>query len=155
MRANRSGLTMIEVLIALSILGVVVAVISTATLSSVRNNATSGGRTQATQVLNYLGRLVAGGDEVLFQKDGLTWDYGELGSHFRELATESGRADPALYRATVEVTSLATLHSVEMPMYTVSVCWIAPQDETCVVAQTIGPDVDTTEETPGPLPGIG
>lgn len=155
MNTNRVGLTLVEVLIALSILGVVVAVISTATLSSVRNNATSGGRTQATQVLNYLGRLVAGGDEILFQKEGLSWDYGELGGHFLELATESGRAEPALYRATVQVTSLATLHSVEMPMYTVHVCWMAPPGETCVTAQTIGPDVDTTEAVPGPLPGIG
>lgn len=154
-RSNR-GLTMVEVLIALSVLGIVVAVISTATLSSIRNNATAGGRTQATQVLNYLGRLVAGGDPVLFSSEELEWDYGELGGHFTELATEAGRADPALYRAAVDIVDTVTFGTVAMPLYRVNVCWAAPGGEACVTGDTIGPDVDMDEElAPGPLPGIG
>jgi len=149
------GLTMVEVLIALAILGIVVAVITTATLSSVRNTATAGGRTQATQVLNYLGRLVAGADDVLFQRESLSWDYGELGDHFQELAQEARRADPALYRAEVITGSNVTFGSVSMPLYTVTVCWMAPNGETCVTGETVGPEYDPVDPSPGPFPGIG
>lgn len=149
------GLTMVEVLIALAILGIVVAVITTATLSSVRNTATSGGRTQATQVLNYLGRLVAGGDDILFQNEALSWDYGQLAVHFQELSREAGRADPDLYRAEITIGSEVTFGNVSMPLYVVSVCWLAPGGESCVQAETVGPEYDPAEGSPGPLPGIG
>lgn len=149
------GLTMVEVLIALAILAIVVAVITTATLSSVRNTATTGGRTQATQVLNYLGRLVAGADDILFANESLAWDYGELSQHFSDLARETGRADPSLYRAAVEAVQTVTFESVSMPLYRVNVCWMAPAGETCVTAETIGPEHDPVEENLGPLPGIG
>lgn len=155
MKHDSRGLTLVEVLIAMTILGVVVAVLSTATVSSVRNTAASGGRTQATQVLNYMGRLVAGSDRVLFSREGLTWDYGELRPHFQELSAESGRANPDLYRVEVAITDTVTLASVAMPLYTIDVCWMAPGGESCVTAQTIGPEVDTTEEMPGTFPGIG
>lgn len=154
MKNRDAGLSLVEVIIAIAVVGIVVAVISTATLSSVRNNATSGGRTQATQVLNYLGRLVAGGDPVLAASE-LVWDYGELDSTFRELATEAGRADPDLYRAEVEVLANVALGAVSMPRYRVNVCWMASEGEACVTGETIGPELIPTEDSPGAFPGIG
>lgn len=145
---------MVEVLIALTILGVAVAVLTTATLSSVRNTATSGSRTQATQVLSYLGRLVAGGDDILFQSEDMEWQYGQLGEHFTELARETGRADPALYRAEIVTVQDVTFRSVTMPLYRVNVCWLTGGSESCVSAETIGPEHDPVEENLSPLPGI-
>lgn len=149
-----NGFTLVEVLVALAVVGIIVAIISTASVSSIRNNATSGGRTQATQVLNFLGRLVAVADDSVFSQESLEWDYGELGSHFTDLAAEAGRADPALYRATVTTTSEAELRSVSMPYYVVEVCWQAPAGEMCVSAGTVGPLHIRDEGDPGPLPGI-
>lgn len=151
---SNNGLSMVEVLIALAVVGIVVAVLTTATLSSVRNTATAGGRTQATQVLSYLGRLVAGGDNILFQNEELEWGYGELGGHFTELTREARRADPALYRAEVITVQDVIFHSVTMPLYRVSVCWMTSGSESCVTADTIGPEYDPVEENHEPLPGI-
>lgn len=152
---SNKGLSMVEVLIALAVVGIVVAVLTTATLSSVRNTATSGGRTQATQVLSYLGRLVAGGDDILFQNEELQWGYGELGGHFTELAREAGRADPDLYRAEITTDEEVTFRSVSMPLYQVSVCWMTSGTESCVTGETVGPEHDPVEENLAPLPGIG
>jgi len=153
-RRTGEGFTLVEVIVALSIVGIIVAVITTASVTSIRNNATSGGRTQATQVLNFLGRLVAVGDDALFSQETLEWDYGELGTHFTDLATEARRADPALYRAQVTAPAQAALGSVSMPYYRVQVCWQAPGGETCVTGDTVGPVHDPSEGNPGPLPGI-
>lgn len=156
MRGPSRGFTLVEVLVALAVVGIVVAIISTASVSSIRNNATSGGRTQATQVLNFLGRLVAVGDGAIFEQTDLVWNYGELGTQFTDLAAEVGRTDPALYRAQVSTSSAAELGTVSMPFYEVEVCWQAPtaSGESCVKGGTVGPVHDPGEDDPGPLPGI-
>ena len=154
-RIRTTGLSLVEVLIAIAILGIAVAILSTTTLSAVQNNNVSGSRTQATQVLNYLGRLVAGGDRIMFEHEDLEWGYGELGSAFSELSVEAGRADPALYRADVDNLGWIGLGDAEMLHFRVTVCWMASGNEHCVVGNTAGPEVVEEDATPAPLPGIG
>src|SRR5690606_34944777 len=62
---SRRGLTVVEVLVALVVLGIVTAAVMTTYVSSMRNNADSGRRTQSAQLLNALGRRVAGADSVV------------------------------------------------------------------------------------------
>lgn len=145
----RVGLTLVEVLVALTIVGVVVSVLTTATLSSVRQNATAGSRTQAVQVLSYLGRLVAAGDSSVLEGE-RAWDYGTLASEFRELAEA---ANPALYRAALEELGEVGIREARMVHYRVRVCWQAPNDEVCVTGDTAGPRPGASNES-GPLPGI-
>lgn len=152
---EQSGLTLVEVLIAIAILGIAVAMLSTTTLSSVQNNSISGSRTQATQVLNYLGRLVAGADPVLFQDADLSWAYGELGSHFTDLSQEASRADPALYRAWLDNLGWIGIGTAQMVHFRVNVCWMASGDEICVQGNTAGPEIIEDDPFPMPLPGIG
>lgn len=149
------GLTLVEVLIAIAILGVAVAMLSTATLTSVRNNSISGTRTQATQVLNYMGRLVAGADRVLFANESMEWGYGTLGTDFTELSVEAGRANPALYRAEIEDLGWIGLGTAQMIHYRVTVCWMQSADEMCVEGDTAGPENIEDDPSPAPLPGIG
>lgn len=150
-----AGMSLVEVLIAVAILGVVVAVLSTTTMTTVRTNSNSGGRTQATQVLNYLGRLVAGADEVLFANEELTWDYGTLPDHFVELQQEVGRADPRLYRAEVADIGETGLGTAVLQEYEVTVCWLTGGAESCVTGRTAGPAPVEDDEVMAPLPGIG
>lgn len=155
LKSRASGLSLVEVLIAIAILGIAVAILATTTLSSVQNNNVSGSRTQATQVLNYLGRLVAGGDRIMFEHEDLEWSYGALGSAFSELSVEAGRADPSLYRAEVEDLGWIGIGDAEMLHFRVTVCWMSSGNEHCVVGNTAGPEVVEEDATPAPLPGIG
>lgn len=155
-RTRSQGLTIIEVLVAITLLGIAAALISTSAVSSIRNNAAAGSRTQATQVLNYLGRLVAGADSVLFDHPDLAWDYGTLQSSFSELTTEVGRADPDLYRAWIDDLGWVGLGEAQMVHYRVHVCWTpANSTEVCLAGDTAGPESAEEDATPAPLPGIG
>lgn len=149
------GLTVVEVLVAIAILGIATAILATTSVSSIRNNAVSGSRTQATQVLNYLGRLVASADAVLFSNEDLAWDYGTLRDHFTELGEETGRADTNLYRASIEELGSVGIGSATMTHYRVNVCWQVVGEEHCIAGDTAGPEYIPGDPNPAPLPGIG
>jgi len=153
----RRGLTVVEVLVALVVLGIVTAAVMTTYISSMRNNADAGRRTQSAQLLNALGRRVAGADAVVLAQPGtpLEWAYGGLSSDFPELAGE-GIADPDLYRATITNAGAITLASAETVHYSIVVCTRATGDATerCVAGDTAGPPPGPEGETPATLPGI-
>lgn len=149
MRFRRSGLTVVEVLVALAIVGVVVAMLTTMTLSSVRHDANSGSRTQAVQVLSYLGRLASVSDPVLLDGD-REWGFGELRSTFTELRVEARNADPDLYRAEVEMLGQAGIGNGVVEMYRVTVCWRAIENESCVQGDTAGPVPSASSDDTAP-----
>lgn len=138
MKFRSNGLTVVEVLVALTIVGVVVAVLTTVTISSVRHDANSGSRTQAVQILSYLGRLASVSDPLLLGGDG-TWGFGELRDTFTELRREARNADPDLYRAEVESLGQVGIGSGVVELYRVTVCWRAIENENCVQGDTAGP----------------
>lgn len=151
MNSKKSGLTVVEVLVALVILAVAGAMLATTTVSSLRHDATSGGRTQAVQILNYLGRLASSSDVVLLSGE-REWDYGELQTTFTELSTEARRADPNRYRAFVDELGTVGLGISTANLYRVTVCWMASEDESCVEAVTAGlPIAIGTDPDPDPV----
>jgi len=154
---SRRGLTVVEVLVALVVLGIVTAAVMTTYVSSMRNNADSGRRTQSAQLLNALGRRVAGADSVVLAQPGtpIAWDYGELSNDFPELTGE-GISDPGNYRATVSNLGTITLASAETVHYQVEVCTRATGDaaERCLTGNTAGPPPGPVGSTPTTLPGI-
>jgi prepilin-type N-terminal cleavage/methylation domain-containing protein len=137
----KRGLTLIEVLVALLILGVAVAILSIALLGSVRQTDRFGARTQASDFLSYLGRQVTAGEVAAlpFANAPLAWDYGELAAAFPELAAE-GRADPARYRASIERIAPIAFAGAEAVQYRIAVCTTAASGEACVEGTTLGPD---------------
>ncbi len=149
------GLTLIETLVALVLLGVITGAVVTTYVSSIQQNFNSGQRTQSVQLLNFLGRRVAGGDELLLAGDSsLTWDYGELLTVFPELEGEVGLGQAANYRASVTNLGEISLADARMVQYEILVCARAQGDETCVEGRTAGPQPGDPSDGPGALPGI-
>jgi len=155
---NDRGLTLVEVVVALAILAIAMGALTGILIGSMRQNLSSGKRTQASQVLNHLGRLLAGGDPRLLAPAGepLAWDYGELAESFPELAGAGNLSQPELYRARVEnrgtPTAVADL-GVDLRAYRVEVCWKDGAREACVAGETISAPPGSGD-TPPPLPLI-
>ncbi len=152
----KQGLTVVEVLVALLVLGIVTAAVMVTYVSSIRNNADSGRRTQSAQLLNSLGRRVAGGDAYLLPAADtpLEWDYGELRLTFPELVGD-GISDPDLYRATIRNLGDVTVAGISRVRYQVEVCTRATGDgsERCVSGFTASVPPNPPESGGG-LPGL-
>lgn len=156
-----SGLTIVEVLVALAVLAIVIAVLTTAMVTSMQQNVVAGGRTQAVQILNYLGRLASGGDaRVITERlvgSYVRWDYGELPTVFTELAAGDGFMSPERYRAEVinrDELVIGAAPMIHLIHYWVQVCWQAPNGEQCVSGDTAGPALDPPAGSPPPLPFV-
>ncbi len=153
---TRRGLTIVEVLIALAIVGVAVAILSTSLVGSLKQTERAGTRTQTTQYLNVLGRKVAGGDGAVLAPVGaaLAWAYGELDDAFPDLPTGTGGRDDAdRYRASVEHVAEVAFVGAEAVQYRITVCTQSTTGEACVAGTTLGPEPAPGGATP-PLPGI-
>lgn len=148
--SRREGLTIVEVLIALAIIGVAFTILSVALVGSLQNTERAGTRTQTTHYLNFIGRLVAGGSmdalprlgEVSPAETVRVWGYGTLQTAFPELPLPSGaRTDPARYRAEVEYEGVISFAGAESVRYRITVCTQATTGgEACVSGTTLGPE---------------
>lgn len=152
----KRGLTVVEVLLALVVLGIVTAAVVTTYVGSIRNNADAGRRTQSAQLLNTLGRRIAGADAVVLAHpdDPLEWDYGELRGAFPELVGD-GVSEPDLYRATITNLGTISLAGSQAVRYSITVCTQAQGSdaERCVDGFTASvPPSDAGSG--GELPGI-
>lgn len=156
MKRSIHGLSLLEVVLALAVLAILGATFTTAMLGNLRHTNVSGQRTQAAQVLNYLGRRVAGGDAVVLPTVGesLNWAYGDLGTTFVELEGGEGLAEPERYRASVTASGNITVVGASVVQYDMEVCFLNQDGEFCVRGTTLGaPALAGPGATP-PLPGI-
>lgn len=144
------GFSLIEVIIALAVLAIVMSAVAITITSSMRHNLTAGSRSQAAQVMNYLGRRIAGGE--VSQLGGDAWGYGELAGSFTDLKREGNLADTDLYRAQVAQFPPIGLAETSIPHYRVTVCWHDSDGESCVSGDTAGPGPGSTSGEI--LPGI-
>lgn len=153
---ERRGLTILEVIIALVVIGVAFTILSTALVGSLRTTELAGTRTQTTQYLNYIGRLVSGADNRVLPAVGetRTWAYGAMAAAFPDLpGGTAGRNNPNLYRTTVESLGWFSFAGANSVQYRVTVCTQASAGEACVAGTTLGSPPYTDEPT-GTLPGI-
>ena len=153
------GLTLVEVLVAIAVLSLVLVAMNAVLLSSIRQTAISGSRTQAVQILNYLGRRVVGGETALLPPSGTAkvYDYGPLGTAFPDLPREVRFADPALYK--VEIAnrgspSWASGLGVAVNAYRIRVCWRQAGEARCTEAYTLSAPPGGAGPAAPPLPGI-
>jgi len=151
-----AGLTLLEVILALAVLAVLGATFTTYMVSNLRHTTVAGQRTQAAQVLNYLGRRVAGGDKAVLPAEGssLEWAYGELGAAFTDLEGAEGVADPARYRARIDAPGRVSVLTDSVVQYDIEVCFLIQDGESCVRGTTLGAPVTAPPEETPPLPGI-
>jgi len=157
MRGRRSslGLTVVEVMLALAVIGIITAVFTTAVVGNLRHGQVTGARTEAVQVLNYLGRRAAGGDAAVLPAAGSpdAWGYGALSGAFPDLTNQGGLSDPARYRAQVSNAGDVSVAGASATEYDVRVCYVIGGGEHCVSATTLGPS-PSAGGSPPPLPGI-
>jgi type II secretory pathway pseudopilin PulG len=139
-RAATLGLTVVELLMALAVIGIVTAAFTTAVVSNLHHSSVTGARTEAVQVMNYLGRRAASGDGAVLPTSGgsRAWAYGSLPSAFPDLTDQGGLSDPARYRAQIVNAGDVSLAGASAAEYDVSVCYMAAGGEHCVSATTMG-----------------
>jgi len=153
-----AGLSLIEVVIALAILAVALGGFTALLLSSMKQDLSAGKRTQAVQILNFLGRLQVSGDPRLLVEPNhpRTWDYGKLRDAFPELQSSAGINNPDLYKVTVEnkgtPTEVQNL-GVKLNAYRIEVCWQTGGQTSCVQGETLS-SPPSGEDSPPPLPLI-
>lgn len=147
---DRSGFTLVEVILAIAVLAIVLAAVAITMVSSMQHNFASGSRSQASQVMNYLGRRVAGGE--ISNLGDTEWDYGALATAFGDLTRENNLANPDLYRADIAQMPSIGIGDTSIPHYRVRVCWLDGAGETCVEGHTAGPGPGG--ESGEMLPGI-
>jgi prepilin-type N-terminal cleavage/methylation domain-containing protein len=141
---NPKGLTLIEVMVAMSVLLVALTAFGSLTVSNLRQNQVSGSRTQAVQIMNYLGRRVTGADSAVTPTSTATpliWNYGALRSAFPDL---SQTGNPDVYRAKVTNNGQWNGAGVTVAQFRVEVCWRSPGGETCVRSDTLAADPTVT-----------
>lgn len=151
-----AGLTLVEVVLALAVLAILGATFTTAMVNNLKHTRVSGQRSQGAQVLNYLGRRVAGGDEALLPQTGetLAWDYGELANAFPDLGGAQGFADPERYRASVTAIGTVSAAGASVVQFDISVCFQHQDGEACVNGTTLGAPAQAGPAATPPLPGI-
>lgn len=154
------GLTLVEVLVSIVILSIVLVAFAGVIVSNIRQNAMSGNRTAAAQLMNYLGRRAVEGQSAVLPTDPETevaWNYNTLRSSFPDLTQEKQAANPDVYRAEVINTGQpAWAAGTNLTGYTVRVCWKAndaPNGEACVESQTFAP-ISTGAIVLPPISGI-
>lgn len=153
---REAGLTLLEVVLALAVLAILGATFTTAMLGNLRHTTNAGQRTQAAQVLNYLGRRVAGGDTVVMPTvgDSLAWNYGELAAAFPDIDRTAGFSNPDLYRVEVSASTTVSVTGATLVQYDLAVCFERQDGETCVRGATLGAPTNAASGSAPPLPGI-
>ncbi|UZX16739.1 prepilin-type cleavage/methylation domain-containing protein [Thermus sp. PS18] len=146
-----------EVLVALAILSLVLVALNTTLITSLRQTSVSGARTQAVQILNYVGRRIVGGETSLLPPSYLTYDYGTLRQVFPDLPREVHFANPDLYRVSIEnlgTPSWASNLGVAVNEYRIQVCWRQAGKEHCTEALTYASSPLSGTPSAPLLPGI-
>lgn len=153
MKYSKRGLTVVEVIVALAIIGTVLAVFSTSVVGNMKQNSSSGSRTGAVRFLDHLGRLIVEGDSNVLPASNATtrtWAYGDLDT-LPELSNEGGFGDPNLYKAKVTKgtqPSWATSEGLALTAYTLEVCWKNTGEDICVQATGVGPTGSSSTNPP-------
>jgi prepilin-type N-terminal cleavage/methylation domain-containing protein len=155
--AKQAGLTLVEVLVSIVIISIVLVAFASVIVGNIRQNAMSGNRTAAAQVMNYLGRRAVEGQGVVLPTapaTNKTWDYNTLRGTFPDLTQERQSANPDVYRAAIiNDGQPGWAAGMSLTSYTIRVCWKAtdaPGGESCVESQTLAP-VSTGVLAPDPI----
>jgi Tfp pilus assembly protein PilV len=159
MMRQSQGLTLIEAIIAVTILAVIITAFAGVVVTSIRQNALSGGRAAAVQLSNFLGGRALEGDTAVLPSSGTTtrtWAYKSLATSFSELTEKRQFANSDLYRAEVSsqgTPAWASAKGLALRSYRINVCWESPEGESCVQVETVGPEPSAGGSTP-PLAGL-
>lgn len=156
-RTHALGLTLLEVLLSVAILSLVMLALNATLISSLRQTSVAGSRTQAVQILNYVGRRIVGGETSLLANPTLQFGYGTLRQNFPDLPNEVRFANPDLYRVTIQNLGPPPWSStlgVDVYRYRIEVCWKQGGQEFCASGQTLSAPPSSGSSSPPVLEGI-
>lgn len=151
---NRQGLTLVEVIMALAIIGVLVGVFATSLSSNLGVTANTNQRSQSSQILGQLSRKIIDNDPLVLTNPGtdLTWGYAQLGALFPNLATQAGSSDINKYRAEISIVGNATVGVTSLAVYQITLCFQA-ENEVCQDVTTFGLTA-VQNQTDAAIPGL-
>lgn len=132
---SASGLTLLETIVAIAICGVILGALATVSTSTLRETRQGTYKTQATQVLDTIGRRIAGGlDQSLLPSEGssLTLE----GAEVDELMNLNSFRDGA-FLVEIENAGPYVVGSTRLQRYRVEVCYDGA-DGRCVSGLTLG-----------------
>ena len=135
----KKGFTIIEVLISLAILIIAISILSSTVIGSTRHDRNSGLKTQAVELLNYIGRYALEGSSLVVPASPgstKTIAYGGLASALPGL---TGSADLSAYKATIESVGTVSLAGAVANRYDLEICWKDKNSEACIGSTTLGP----------------
>lgn len=142
MNTIKKGFTIIEVLISLAVLVIAISILSSTIIGSTRHDRNSGLRTQAVELLNYLGRYALEGSSLIVPTSPATTrtiNYGALASALPGITSQSGFGDLNNYKAVVESVGTVSLAGAVANRYDLKVCWKDKDGEACIGGSTLGP----------------
>jgi prepilin-type N-terminal cleavage/methylation domain-containing protein len=139
---KRLGLTVVEVMVAIVIIGVLLAVLTPSVIQSMRQTSKTGQRTQSVQIINYMARRLAANHDIVIPTSTsapLEWDYEELEDDFGfDLKNDTTHSTKGLdnYKVTIELVGSVVWLGINLNQYNITVCFRNP-DETCIVNTTL------------------
>ena len=152
---KNDGLTIIEVMIAMMLFGIVLATFTTAVTSNFSLTQRVSQDVQATRVLNYFVRQVAAGQPTLLAVADapLTWDYNSLAAAFPTLTDADAYKNLNDYSLAITNSGPIALGGATAVNYTIQVCF-TQSTERCLSADTVSGAPLPAAGTRPPLPGI-
>ncbi len=133
---SSSGLSLLEVVVAVAICGIVHAALSTVTVSSLRESNRGNHRNQATQVLDTVGRRIAGGlDPGILASSGSTVTL--AGAEVDEFMNLRAFREAA-FEVSIQNAGLFTLGTTRLSEYRIEVCYQGDSIRNCVTGTTLG-----------------
>lgn len=133
---SADGLSLLETVVAIAICGIILAALSTVSLSSLRESNRGNYRTQATQILDTLGRRIAGGiDQSTQLRLGESLTIG--GADIDQLMNVSAFRDQA-FEATIENEAVFAVGTTRLSEFRITVCFQGGPSESCVSGVTLG-----------------
>lgn len=131
-----AGLTLLETIVAIAIVAIILSTLMTVTSNSLRESRSGNFKTQATQLLDTVGRRIAGGsDATVLPNAGETI---ELDSNDLSEMANIELNDAADFEATIENLGEFTVSSTRLEQYRVVICYAGSAGERCVSGGTLG-----------------
>ncbi len=133
---SSAGLSLLEVIVAIAVCGIILAALSTVMISSLQESNRGNHRTQATQVLDTVGRRIAGG----LDQSTLVAAGGSItltGAQIDDIMNLRSFRDGA-FSVEIRNAGVFTLGTTRLSEYVIEVCYQAAAAVNCVTGTTLG-----------------
>lgn len=133
---SAAGLTLLETIVAIAVVSIVLGALATVSTSSLRESRAGNFKTQSTQILDTVGRRIAGGEDASLLPD--AGEEVQLDSDELSDLTHMDLTEAAGFELTIENVGTFTVSTSQLAQYLVTVCYAGSEGERCVAGATLG-----------------